>query len=94
MVRLVAYQGPEMKKPAPKMRPDVNETAYRVMLEATGQAPKTPPPGKDRPKNPEAVARGSKGGKKGGKARTESLTEAERRESGRRAAKARWHSEG
>ena len=31
------------KKPAPKMRPDVNETAYRVMLEATGQAPKSDP---------------------------------------------------
>ena len=54
------------KKPAPKMRPDVNETAYRVMLEATGQAPKTDPT--KRPKNADAVARGSKGGKKGGKA--------------------------
>ena len=27
-----------------KLRPDVNEIAHRVMLEATGQAPKTPPP--------------------------------------------------
>lgn len=29
------------KKAAKKFRPDVNETGYRVMLEATGQAPKT-----------------------------------------------------
>ncbi len=28
-----------------KLRKDVNEIAHRVMLEATGQAPKTPPPG-------------------------------------------------
>lgn len=37
------------KKPSPekrtKLRPDVNEVAHRVMLEATGQAPKTLPPG-------------------------------------------------
>ena len=35
------------KKPTPrtKLRPDVNETAHRVMIEATGQAPKTAPPG-------------------------------------------------
>ena len=35
------------KKPAakePKLRPDANEIAYRTMLEATGQAPKTVPP--------------------------------------------------
>ena len=34
------------KKPA-KLRPDVAETACRVMQEATGEAPKTLPP-KDR----------------------------------------------
>jgi hypothetical protein len=47
------------KKPTPKMRPDVNETAFRVLLEATGQIPKTDP--SQREKNPDAVARGSKG---------------------------------
>ncbi len=79
------------KKPT-KLRPDVNEIAYRVMLEATGQAEKTLPPsqrGKD-DKDPEAVARGSEGGKKGGKARAERLTPKERKEAARQAAQARW----
>lgn len=31
-----------------KLRPDVAETAFRVMMEATGQAEKTPPPGAHR----------------------------------------------
>jgi hypothetical protein len=48
-----------------KLRPDANQTAHRVMMEATGQAPKTLPPhereAEDR--NPEAVARGKKGGR-------------------------------
>lgn len=48
-----------------KLRPDVNETAFRVMREATGQAPRTKPPGErdEGEKNPEAVKRGEKGGK-------------------------------
>src|SRR6185295_14413800 len=33
-----------MPKKPPKLRPDVAQIAYRVMLEATGQAPKTLPP--------------------------------------------------
>ena len=45
-------------------------------------------------KNPHAVALGRKGGKKGGpkggKARMASLTEAQRSELGRKAARARW----
>lgn len=76
------------KKAAPKMRPDVNETAYRVMLEATGQAPKTDPAMKA--KNPDAMARGSKGGKKGGKARAINLTAEQRTEAARIASAARW----
>jgi hypothetical protein len=44
-----------------KLRPDVAETAFRVMLEATGQVPKTDP--RDREKNPVAVKRGRKGGR-------------------------------
>lgn len=82
---------PAKEKPG-KLRPDVNETAYRGMLEATGQAPKTLPPSA-RPKgkkNPEAVARGSKGGKKGGKTRALKLTEEQRAEAARLAAQARW----
>lgn len=76
------------KKPTPKMRPDVNETAYRVMLEATGQIPKTDPAKKA--KNPDAVARGSKGGKKGGTSRAAKLSPSDRSESASKAAKARW----
>jgi len=47
-----------------KLRLDANEIAHRVMLEATGQKPKTPPPGErsEDEKHPEAVKRGKKGG--------------------------------
>lgn len=47
-----------------KLRPDANEIAHRVMLEATGQAEKTLPPSEreDEDKNPEAVRRGAMGG--------------------------------
>jgi hypothetical protein len=49
----------------PKLRPDVAETAFRVMLEATGQATKTVPPHEREAtdKNAEAVRRGKKGGR-------------------------------
>jgi hypothetical protein len=80
------------KKPA-KLRPDVAEIAYRTMLEATGQAEKTPPPQERTDKNPDAVARGSQGGKRGGKARAKKLTAQERQEIARSAATARWASE-
>jgi hypothetical protein len=79
-----------MPKKPPKLRPDVAETAYRTMLEATGQAPKTLPPGERTEKNPEAVKRGRKGGKKGGKARRKALTPQQRRASAKKAASARW----
>lgn len=80
------------KKTTRKLRPDVNETAHRIMLEATGQAPKTPPPGErtDDEKHPEAVARGAKGGKKGGKARAQKLTPEHLEEMAQVAALARW----
>lgn len=80
---------PMPKKP-PKLRPDVAEIAYRTMLEATGQAPKTAPPEERTEKNPDAVARGSRGGVKGGKARASKLSAEERSESARRAARVRW----
>ncbi len=48
-----------------KLRPDVAETAFRVMQEAIGERPKTLPPGEREEKNPEAVKRGRKGGRKG-----------------------------
>ena len=55
------------KKPSKKikLRPDMAETAHRVMLEATGQTPKTVPPGErtEDEKDPEAVRRGTRGAK-------------------------------
>jgi hypothetical protein len=82
------------KKPADKakLRPDVNETAFRVLQEATGEAEKSFPAGQrpDDAKNPEAVARGSTGGQKGGKARSQSLGAGARSSIARRAAQLRW----
>jgi hypothetical protein len=71
-----------------KLRPDVAETAYRTMLEATGQAPKTRPG--EGPKNPQAVERGRAGGEKGGKARAKVLSSTKLTRLGRKAAKTRW----
>ena len=84
------------KKAASKLRPDVAETAYRVMLEATGQAPKTKPPAErgEAERNPEAVKRGAKGGNVGGKARAKSLSKEQRAEIARNAASARWSGNG
>ena len=78
---------------------DVNETAARVMREATGQSVKTEPDQQpeqepdaveDDGKNPAAVALGRLGGKKGGPARAKKLTADERSEIARIAALARW----
>lgn len=80
------------KKPVAKMRPDIAEIAYRTMMEATGQAPKTLPPSErsKADRNPDAVARGSKGGRKGGPARAAKLSPRKRQKIGKKAAKARW----
>ena len=77
------------KKPA-KLRPDVAEVAFRVFLEAVGEAPKTLPPKERTVKNSEAVKRGRKGGKKGGVNRALNLTPSERAEVARVAGQARW----
>jgi hypothetical protein len=69
-------------------RPDFSETAFRVMQEATGQAPKTQPP--DAGKDPAAIKRGRLGGIKGGKARADSLTKKRRTAIAKKAAAARW----
>ena len=73
-----------------KLRPDVNEIAFRVMREATGQSPKTPPPSERTEKNPEAVKRGRKGGAVGGHERAAELTKRRRVAIARKAAKKRW----
>ncbi len=69
-------QGPE----------DANEAAFRVMQQATGEAPPEPPA----EKNPAAVALGRLGGMKGGKARAAKLTPEQRSEIARKAARTRW----
>ncbi len=64
---------------------DPNETAFRILQEATGEVPKT-----DDGKDPAAVSLGRKGGLKGGKARAAKLTPNERSEIAKKAAEARW----
>ena len=78
------------KKPAakPKTKLDFSQNAFRVMQEATGQAPKTPDP--DAGKDPAAVSLGRKGGLKGGKARAAKMTKKQRTASAKKAAAARW----
>jgi hypothetical protein len=70
-------------------RPDFSETAFRVMQEATGQAPKTPDPNAG--KDPAAVKRGRAGGPKGGKARAARLSGEQKSQIARKAAAARWN---
>jgi hypothetical protein len=74
-----------------KKRPtDVNELAAQLVGEATGEIEPEPDDGKD----PAAVALGRKGGLKGGKARAAKMTPKERSEAARKAAKARWQTNG
>jgi hypothetical protein len=70
-----------------KKLPDPNTTAFDIIQAISGEAaPEPVPDGKD----PAAVAMGRKGGLKGGKARAAKMTKAQRSESARKAAKARW----
>lgn len=66
---------------------DLNQLAKRLVEEATGAAPITPPP---KEKNQAAVELGRLGGKKGGKARAESLTPEQRSDIAKKAAQSRW----
>ena len=75
------------KKPV-KVREDLNQLAFRIVQEATGQRPKTPDP--DAGKDPEAVARGLKGGAEGGIARAANLSPKKRTAIAKKAAAARW----
>jgi hypothetical protein len=71
-------QGPE----------DINQIAFRVVQQATGQIPKEQAP--DPTKNPAAVTLGRLGGLKGGKARAASLTPERRKEIAKKAVEKRW----
>jgi hypothetical protein len=73
----------------PKRPRDINQLAYQIVQEATGQAPPKPEEPED-PIRSAAATLGRLGGLKGGKARTASMTPEQRRESARKAAAARW----
>ena len=75
-------------KKTPKLREDASTMAYRIMLEATGQAPKTPDP--DAGKDAAAVKRGRAGGTKGGIVRAAKLPPDVRKAIAEKAAAARW----
>ena len=67
----------------PKKKQDLNERAFSIVQQLTGEVPKADP---SKGKKPSA----RKGGLKGGKARAKALTEDERKEIARTAASARW----
>lgn len=69
-----------------RMPRDPNQRAKLIVDLATGQAAFEPV----REKDPAAIARGHLGGIKGGAARAAKMTPAERSESARKAATARW----
>ena len=74
------------KTPAGHKRPaDVIGNAVTVMKIATGEAQEPPDT-----RNPAAVAMSKLGASKGGKVRAERLSPRRRRESAKKAAKARW----
>jgi len=73
----------------PKRPRDINQLAYQLVQEATGQC--SPPATPSTPvKNPAAVALGRLGASKGGTARAAKLPAKKRQEIARTAAAARW----
>lgn len=69
-----------------KGKPDMNQLAYSIVQQATGQIEKPKAP----EKNPAAVTLGRLGGLKGGRARAEKLSSAKRKAIAKKAAGARW----
>jgi len=65
---------------------DLNQTAFRIVQQSTGQLAPSPA----QAKNPAAVALGRLGGLKGGKARAASLSSSQRKEIAKKAAMTRW----
>ena len=68
---------------------DINQTAFSIMQQATGEAPASEIMA-DHKKNPAAVALGRLGGLKGGKARAVKLSDQKRKLIAQNAAHARW----
>jgi len=73
----------------PKLRRDLNETAWDIVQAATGQGAKPKPAGQGEP-NPVAAERGSLGGKRGGPARHRKLSAKRRRQIAKKGAAVRW----
>ena len=64
----------------------MNQLAYQIVQEATGQAPPEP----EDTRNPAAVALSKLGASKGGKARAAKLSASKRKHIARKAAATRW----
>jgi len=75
-----------MPKKRTNPRPDFSQVAFRIVQQATGNAPKE----SVKPKNEAALALSKLGASKGGKARAKKLSSKKRREIARKAAKSRW----
>lgn len=75
-----------MPKRSRKPPADPNQAATSILAQITGEAPRL----EQVAKNPAAVELGKRGGLKGGMARAASLTPAQRKESAKKAAAARW----
>jgi hypothetical protein len=75
-----------------KRKPDLNELAFAIVAQATGQDMKDAPPIEIPADAVSAVLRamGRRGGLKGGKARAATLTPAKRTAIAKKAAAARW----
>lgn len=80
---------PERSKKRDPRPKDPNARAFQIILEATGQTPKTEPPTEPE-KNPHAVALGRLGGLKGGMARAAALSPRKRSQIAAKAAAKRW----
>lgn len=70
-------------------RKDINETAFHLVAQTTGQKPQEPER-EFTPIQAAASAMGKLGGPKGGKARAAALTKKRRSEIAKKAAAARW----
>ena len=68
-----------------KFMKDTNELAHSIVGKATGQLPP------DKKKNQAAVELGRLGGLKGGRARFAKMTDKEKSELGKKAARSRWN---
>jgi len=77
---------PEHSSKKPKRPRDLNLLSKKIVEIATEGEPAEAPSDK----NPHAVALGKLGGQKGGPARAKKLSAEERKESARKAARARW----